>query len=179
MPVGGAEWYKEQPSNRNFLNPIGYLLKLEKFEGVDFFCQGANVPDISMPSIEVGSPFRSLPIVPGGGVSFGDFSVRFIVDEDLKNYYSIHSWMRDNGNADQMARTTPEKDIYTDGQLHIVTSQYNPAFVVEFRSLFPVSLTNLQFDATISDVEYITAEVTFKHQQFFIRDKSMLSLIHI
>ena len=176
MPVGGAEWYKEQPSNRNFLNPIGYLLKLEKFEGVDFFCQGANVPDINMPSIDVSSPFRSLPIIPGGGVSFGDFTVRFIVDEDLKNYYSIHSWMRDNGNADQMARTTPEKDIYTNGQLHIVTSQYNPAFVVEFRDLFPVGLTNLQFDATISDVEYITAEVTFKHQQFFIRDKDLKSI---
>ena len=171
-----AQWYKEQPSTRNFLNRIGYLLKLEKFEGVDFFCQGANVPDINMPSIDVSSPFRSLPIIPGGGVSFGDFTVRFIVDEDLKNYYSIHSWMRDNGNADQMARSTPEKDIYTDGQLHIVTSQYNPAFVVEFRDLFPVSLTNLQFDATISDVEYITAEVTFKHQQFFIRDKDMKAL---
>ena len=166
-----AEWYKEQPSNRNFLNPIGYLLKLEKFEGVDFFCQAANVPDVNMPTTEVASPFRSLPIIPGGGVTFGDFTVRFIVDEDLKNYNSIHKWMRDNGNADQMARTTAEDDIYTLGQLHIVTSQYNPAFIVEFRDLFPVSLSNLQFDATISDVEYITAEVTFKHQQFFIRDK--------
>ena len=171
-----ADWYKEQPSNRNFLNPIGYLLKLEKFEGVDFFCQGANVPDVNMPSIDVASPFRNLPIVPGGGVTFGDFSVRFIVDEDLKNYYSIHNWMRDNGNADQMARQTPEKDIYTNGQLHIVTSSYNPAFVVEFKDLFPVSLTNLQFDATISDVEYITAEVVFKHQQFFIRDKNFKTL---
>jgi hypothetical protein len=171
-----AEWYKEQPSNRNFLNPIGYLLKLEKFDGVDFFCQGANVPDINMPSIDVASPFRNLPIVPGGGVTFGDFSVRFIVDEDLVNYNSIHKWMRDNGNADKMARTTPENDIYTNGQLHIVTSQYNPAFVVEFKDLFPVSLTNLQFDATISDVEYITAEVVFKHQQFFIRDKNFRTL---
>ena len=86
-----------------------------------------------MPTVEVASPFRNLPIVPGGGVTFGDFTVRFIVDEDLKNYYSIHSWMRDNGNADQMARTTGENDIYTNGQLHIVTSQYNPAFVVEFK----------------------------------------------
>jgi hypothetical protein len=129
-----------------------------------------------MPSIDVASPFRNLPIVPGGGVTFGDFSVRFIVDEDLKNYYSIHNWMRDNGNADQMARQTPEKDIYTNGQLHIVTSSYNPAFVVEFKDLFPVSLTNLQFDATISDVEYITAEVVFKHQQFFIRDKNFKTL---
>ena len=81
--------------------------------------------------------------------------------------------MRDNGNADQMQRTTNELDIYTNAQLHITTSQYNPAFVVEFRDIFPVSLSNLQFDATITDVEYITAEVTFKHQQFFLRDKTM------
>jgi len=168
-----AEWNKEQPRNRNFLNPIGYLLKLEKFDGVDFFCQSANVPDVNMPTIDVASPFRNLPIVPGGGVNFGDFVVRFIVDEDLVNYNSIHKWMRDNGNADQMQRTTNELDIYTNAQLHITTSQYNPAFVVEFRDIFPVSLSNLQFDATITDVEYITAEVTFKHQQFFLRDKTM------
>ena len=171
-----AEWYKEQPSNRNFLNPIGYLLKLEKFAGVDFFCQTANVPDVSMPTTEVASRWRNVPIVPGGGVTFGDFTVRFIVDEDLKNYNSIHKWMRDNGNADQMARETPENDIYTNGQLHIVTSSYNPAFIVKYRDIFPVSLSNLQFDATITDVEYITAEVTFKHQQFFLRDKNMRPL---
>ena len=167
-----AEWYKEQPKNRNFLNPIGYLLKLDKFEGVDFFCQSANVPDITMPTTEVASPFRNLPIIPGGGVSFGDFVVRFIVDEDLLNYNSIHSWIRDNGNADQMARKTSAEDIYTNAQLHIATSQYNPAFIVDFRNIFPVSLTNLQFDATLNDVEYITAEVVFKHQQFFLLDKN-------
>ena len=127
-----AQWYKEQPSNRTF-NPIGFLLKLEKFEGVDFFCQSANVPDVAMGTIEVGSPFRGLPIIPGGGVTFGDFTVRFIADEDLK-LYSIHKWMRD-GNADQMSRTTAEDDIYTGGQLHIVTSAYNPAFIVDFKNL--------------------------------------------
>ena len=84
--------------------------------------------------------------------------------------------MRDNGNADQMQRVTAEEDIYTRGELHIVTSSYNPAFVVDFQQLFPVALTNLQFDATITDVEYITAEVTFKHQQFFIRDKNLQPL---
>jgi hypothetical protein len=171
-----AEWYKEQPSNRNFLNPIGYLLKLEKFEGVDFFCQTANIPEITMPVTEVASRFRNLPIIPGGGVTFGDFIVRFIVDEDLKNYNSICKWIRDNGNADQMQKTTPEDEIYTDGQLLIVSSQYNPAFIVEFRNLFPISISGLQFDATINDVEYITAEVVFKHQQFFIRDKNLQPL---
>ena len=50
------------------------------------------------------------------------------------------------------------------------------AFVIDFQQLFPVALTNLQFDATIGDVEYITAQVTFKHQQFFIRDKDFKKL---
>ena len=171
-----ANWYKEQPSNRNFLNPIGYLLKLEKFEGVDFFCQSANLPDVSMPVTEVASPFRNLPVIPGGGVSFGDFSVRFIVDEDLVNYNAIHKWMRDNGNADQMQRTTEKSNVLTNGLLEILTSHLNPKFIVQFKQLIPVSLSGLRFDATITDVEYITAEVTFKHQQFFLRNKNLQPL---
>ena len=115
--------------------------------------------------------FRS----PGGGVSFGDFNVTFIIDEDMKNYYSIHKWIRQNGRADDDA-DTPEQEEYSNAQLQIVTSQYQPAFVVEFRNVFPIALTNMQFDARMTDIEYMTAEVTFKHQQFFIRDKSMQAL---
>jgi hypothetical protein len=166
-----AEWYNEQPGNRNFLNPIGFILKLDIFPGVDFFCQAANVPDVSMPTIDVPSPFRSLPIIPGGGVSFGDLNLTFIIDEDLKNYISIHNWIRDNGNADQM-KTTEEYPKYSNGQLHIVTSQFNPHFVVDFQNIFPIQLSGMSFDARMTDVDYLTAEVTFKHQQFFIRDKN-------
>ena len=175
MPVGGAEWYKEQPKNRNFLNPIGFLLKLEKFAGTDFFCQGANLPNIDMTVTQYATRFRSLPIIPGVGVTFGDFNVQFIIDEDMKNYYSIHKWMRQNGRADDDA-DTPEQEEYSNAQLQVVTSQYQPAFVVEFRNVFPIALTNMQFDARMTDIEYMTAEVTFKHQQFFIRDKSMQAL---
>lgn len=166
-----ANWYKEQPKNRNFLNPIGYLLKLELFSGTDFFCQSVNLPDINMPVTEVPSRFRSLPILPGGGVTFGDLNVRFIVDEDLNNYNSIHSWIRRNGRADE-DENTPEFPEFSNAQLHIVTSQYNPAFIIDYKNIFPVSLTDLRFDATMIDVDYITADVVFKHQQFFILDKN-------
>jgi hypothetical protein len=101
--------------------------------------------------------------------------VRFIVDEDLKNYYSIHKWMRDNGRADDDVNT-PSEEQYSNAQLHIVTSQYNPAFIVSFESIFPTSLSGLEFNATMSDVEYLTAEVTFKHQRFFILNKNMKPL---
>tara|TARA_B100001250_G_C19731294_1_gene758632 strand:+ start:775 stop:1296 length:522 start_codon:yes stop_codon:yes gene_type:complete len=170
-----ADWYKEQPTNRNFLNPIGFQLKLENFAGVDFFCQSANLPDIAMPVTSVASPFRSLSIVPGGGVEFGDLNVEFIIDEDLKNYLSIHRWIRANGRADSNDNT-PAQDEYTQGQLHILTSSFNPAFVVDFRNMFPINLTAMNFDAKVSDVDYITASVTFKFQEMFVRDKNFKNI---
>ena len=85
-----AEWYKEQPKNRNFLSPIGFKFNLELFKGVDFFCQSASIPEISMPFAEVPTPFRNIPIAPSGGVTFGDLNIRFIIDEDMENYLAIH-----------------------------------------------------------------------------------------
>jgi len=69
-------------------------------------------------------------------------------------------------------KTTEEYPKYSNGQLHIVTSQFNPHFVVDFQNIFPIQLSGMSFDARMTDVDYLTAEVTFKHQQFFIRDKN-------
>ena len=166
-----AEWYKEQPKNRNFLSPIGFKLKLERFEGVDFFCQSANIPDIQMPFTDVPTRFRNVPIVPGGGVTFGDLSVRFIIDEDLVNYHSIYKWIRQNGRADRDV-DTPEEPQYSNGIIEVTTSNMNTNFVVEFVNMFPINLSNIVFDASAGDIEYITADVTFKYQQFNLRNKN-------
>ena len=96
-----ANWYKEQPKNRNFLTPTGFKLKLEKFEGVDFFCQSANLPDVQMPFTEVPTRFRDFPIIPGGGITYGDLVVRYIIDEDLANYTSVWNWIKENGGAEE------------------------------------------------------------------------------
>ena len=81
-----ANWYKEQPKNRNYLTPVGFKLKLERFEGVDFFCQAVNLPDVEMPFTEVQTRFRGVPIIAGGGVTYGNLQLRFMVDEDMANY---------------------------------------------------------------------------------------------
>tara|TARA_B100002019_G_scaffold272796_1_gene268318 strand:- start:950 stop:1465 length:516 start_codon:yes stop_codon:yes gene_type:complete len=165
-----ADWYKEQLTNRNYLSPLGFKLNLQKFPGVDFFCQSANIPDLSMPVVEVPSRFRSLPVVPGGGVTFGDFNVVFIIDEDMVNYMSIHNWIRDNGNADQMEGAGEHE--YSLGELGIATSNYNIRRAVSFEGLFPISLSGVQFDASLSDQEYLTASVTFKYHTYKVRDDS-------
>ena len=166
-----AEWYKEQPKNRNFLSPIGFKLKLELFEGVDFFCQSANIPDINMPYTDVPTRFRNVPVIPGGGVTFGDLNLRFIIDEDLVNYNSIYKWIRSNGRADRDI-DTPNEAQYSNGIVEVTTSNMNTNFVVEYVNLFPISLSNIVFDASVGTIDYITADVTFKYQQFNLRNKN-------
>lgn len=164
-----AKWYKEQPVNRNFLSPIGFKLNLELFDGVDFFCQKANLPGISMPFIEVPTRFRNFPIAPGGGVTYDDFDVTFLIDEDLKNYNSILSWIKKNGGANEHSTNEIE---YSNGQLLIATSNFNPNFFVDYEKLFPISLTPITFDATVSDIEYFAATAQFKYTNFTLRDKN-------
>jgi|TARA_B100001996_G_C18654789_1_gene590793 hypothetical protein len=170
-----SNWYTEQLSNRNYLSPLGFNLELELFRGVDFFCQAANIPDIEMPVTEVPTRFRNLPIIPGGGVTFGDLNVRFIIDESLVNYLSIHKWIRANGNADASDKV-PDTPEYSNAQLIVNTSNFNTNFSVNFSNIFPISLSGVQFDASLTDQEYLTADVTFKYQTYTITDKNLNEL---
>ena len=165
-----AEWYKEQPQNRNFLTPVGFKLDLELFAGVDFFCQSASIPEISMSFAQVPTPYRNIPIAGSGGVDFGDLQVRFIIDEDLVNYTSVHNWIRKFGLSDGRA---DQKDQYSRALLHVLSSHNNTNHIVEFTNLFPVSLTGVPFDASITDIEYLTADVTFKYEKYDICNETL------
>jgi len=63
-------------------------------------------------------------------------------------------------------------DIYSDGTLFILNSNSNVNFQVRFKDMFPYQLTDLSFDATDVDIQYFTAEVTFKYTIYDILDKS-------
>ena len=168
-----AEWISEQPTNRNFLSPVGFLLDLEIFDGVDFFCQSASIPEIAMPFAEVQTPYRNVPIVSSGGVSYGDLNVRFIIDEDLKNYLVIHNWIKEYGLAEKRSDSA---DAYSNARLQIMTSHNNVNHIVEFINMFPVSLSSVPFDATVGDIEYLLADVTFKFETYTIRDENFKAL---
>jgi hypothetical protein len=52
---------------------------------------------------------------------------------------------------------------YSDGSLYVLNSNYGSTAIVKFKNLFPVSLTSLDFDSTVTDINYFTAEVAFKY----------------
>lgn len=165
-----AKWFEEQPSNRNFLAPTGFKMNLDIFNGVDFFCQAINLPDISVPSAEVVTPYRGIPIVASGGLTYGDLRLKFIIDEDLKNYLTIHHWITKNNLAEHLDdQKDPE---YSDGILEILNSNYKTNITINFRNLFPIDLSELQFDVADTSVEYLTADVTFKFERYTFHNKN-------
>ena len=175
--------YSNQIQNRNFLSPTGFKFILNRAPKVAFFSNSANIPSLDLGIATQPTYLKDLDI-PGDKILFEDFSLRFLVDEDIKNYMEIQNWIRGLGYPESRQeiidlQTERDKidtfesglmDIYSDGTLTVLGSNQRPNFMVKFKDLFPYSLSTLNFDATDTDVEYFTADVNFKYTIYEITD---------
>ena len=172
--------FGKQISNRNFLSPVGFKFTLAKYPKVDFFSNSARIPELSLGTAVQPSYLKDIDI-PGEKLTFGDLTIRFLVDENMKNYMSVHNWLKGIGfpeTPQQFADQTTDKDglrdekeVFSDGSLHILNSNFQDVAIVKFNDLFPVGLTSLEFDATETDINYFTAEVVMRYTVYNIFDK--------
>jgi hypothetical protein len=178
-------FFSGQIENRNFLSSVGFKFTLNRAPKVAFFANRANIPAITLGVANQPNYLTDIP-VPGDKMVFEDFTLRFLVDEDLSNYMEIQNWMRGLGFPESLNEIydfqksnerfeQPDKsqmNLYSDGTLLILNSNQNLNFNVVFRSMFPYQLSTLDFDATNPETEYFTAEVSFKYMMYNITDKS-------
>ena len=181
--------FDKQIANRNYMSPLGFKLVLTKTPKVDFLCQSANIPSISMGTAIQPSYLKDIP-VPGDKVLYDDLNVRFLVDEKMENYLAIHKWItglgypesigqyrqlkKDDNRTDRRVNDSadPLYFQYSDATLQVLNSNYKPSVLINFKDAFPVSLSTLDFDVTTRDYNYFTAEVTFKYTIYNITDPS-------
>ena len=125
---------------------------------------------------------------PGDKVTFGDLTIRFLVDENLENYMEIQKWIRGLGYPESGKDITDLQllgpgdiggkfyneglNVYSDATLQILSNNLVPKFQVFFKDVFPTALSTITFDATDTDIEYFTAEATFKYTIYTINDMS-------
>ena len=169
--------------NRNFLSPVGFKFSLKRAPGVAFFCNQANIPSMDLGIAEQPTYLRNIP-TPGDKIQFGDLTLRFMVDEDLVNFMELQRWIRGLGYPESMEEFRELEgeavlpgnfgnagdDIYSDGTLQILSSNLVPSFQVVFSDLFPYSLSTVTFDATDTDIEYFTADVSIKYTIYNLTD---------
>jgi hypothetical protein len=179
-----ASAFRNQIQNRNFLSPVGFNFTLAKEPKISFFCNSARIPEITLSLVQQPTYLKDID-VPGGKLQYGDLSLRFLVDEDMMNYMVIHNWLTGLGfpestqdyrdlltNQDDLTQPLDPKRAFSDGSLYILDSNYNTNSIVKFKDLFPVSLTSLEFDSTQTDIQYFTAEVSFKYTIYNILNET-------
>ena len=164
--------FAKQIDNRNFLSGVGFKFNLTKFPKVDFFSNSARIPELNLELTRQPSYLKNID-VPGERLTYGDLTLRFLVDENMENYISVYTWLKGLGfpeSTKEFKELTTDKDgqrdpkeAFCDGTLRILNSNYREVAKVKFTDLFPVSLSSLDFDATNNDVQYFTAEASFKY----------------
>ena len=144
------------------------------------------MPGITLGTAVQANPYKDLD-VPGDKLVYDDFRVSFVVDEEMENYKQIYKWMIGLGYPNSQRDFTDMKleDVYhpeigekdnpyaefSDGTLQILNSNLRPQSYVKIESMFPVSLSTLDFDASNTDINYFQAQVVFKYQIFQLLDK--------
>ena len=175
------------------MSPLGFKLILTKTPKVDFLCQSANIPQISMGTAVQPSYLKDIP-VPGDKVLYDDLNVRFLVDEKMENYLAIYKWItglgfpenlgqfnqlrKDDNRTDRIVGDDgdPRYFEFSDATLQVLNSNYKPSVLINFKDAFPISLSTLDFDVTTRDYNYFTAEVSFKYTIFNITDPNNVRL---
>ena len=168
-----------QITNRNFLSPAGFKFNIAKEPKVSFFCNSARIPEITLGTAIQPTYLKDID-VPGEKLSYGDLTIRFLVDENLENYMSIHNWLTGLGSPETLQQyenlidgsDRDPKKAFSDGTLRVLNSNFKDAAVVKFKDMFPHSLSSLDFDATLTDVQYFTAEASFKYTIYNILDSN-------
>ena len=81
-----------QPAKLDYASPIQFRFKCTKLPEVEFTCQTANIPGISLGGATQPTPLVDVPI-PGDKINYDSLDITFLVDENLNNYKEIHDWL--------------------------------------------------------------------------------------
>ena len=172
------------PDNINFVSPVGFRFSIKKMPNVNWFVQSAELPGVSL-----GEAPQNLPTIdrnlPGDTLVYDPLTLTFKVDEDFTNWMEIQNWMVGLGAPEDTeqfrlnvgdSRAITERDVnrrinrqkisdayMSDATLLILDSNMNANFEINFVDVFPTSISALNFDSTLGDVDFLTASVTFRY----------------
>jgi len=170
-----------QPDKLDYASPTQFRFGIHQLPKVEFFATAVNIPGISLGTAIMSTPYKDIPL-PGEKLEYGNLSIEFLVDEYLENYISLHNWMTGLGFPQDRAEfktyrdvtsntpttsakvPTPDRAMYSDAFIMILSNKNNPILEINFEDIFPVSIGDLDYSQAATDVEYIkvTAEFAYK-----------------
>ena len=144
---------------------------------VQFFCQSVNIPGVSIGQAPLTFP-SIMAYTPGNQLAYNNFNIDFLIDETLTSWQEIYNWFRSFASPDGTnERNTlsnlagqkkfgTKKPYLSDATLTIMSALNNPLVRVQFTNMFPVSISDLQFDTKSSADDIMVGTANFVYEQF-------------
>ena len=156
------------PSTNNYLANNRFQFFLRRCPNLTHFCQRVSVPSIGFGISLQANPTGIEIKRPGTQYAFEDITVGFLVDENMKNWLEIYTWMTSIGIFTSCKEMLLEDDKISEAYMFITNSAYVPIIQVKFHNIFPIYLSGIDFDSTIIDTDPILANVTFSYTHYEI-----------
>lgn len=146
-----------------YVNPAGFKLLIDskKYPNAQYTIQTAALPDMSINAAPLNTPQRNIGLA-ADKIDYGIFDMTFLVDEQLINYKEIHDWMLGMVTEEDTKAYRKERDL----TLQVLSSANNVVQEIQFVDAYPINLSSLPFDTTITDTQYLVAAVSFQYSYF-------------
>ena len=152
----------------NVLNSNKFIFRIDRIPETSFFVQAAEIPDVSIPSPS-GLYIDNSAYVPGSQIEFGDLTVEFTVDENMKNYIEVFNWLTECRFDNRIPKPDRLTSLVSDGFLIVLDNSSNPNLKVMYHDLFPISMSRIGF-STEGQPQPITCTVDFKYTRFTLEN---------
>jgi len=165
------------PQNTNYIQPTKYLLTFDRIPTTQYFCQSVNIPGISLGDIKVSTPVFDYAVT-GNKLTYNTFNMNFTIDEPALSWKNLYNWflaIASPVSIDQRNTLTAQQNYYksqgnfqnySEATLTILSNLNNPIIRIQFHNMFPLSLSDLQFDTTLSADTIMTGSATFMYEYY-------------
>jgi hypothetical protein len=162
------------PANLNYLQGAAYTLSIAILPELPYFVQRVNLPGVSINPVMI--PNQNVPIPEtGDSPTQDDLVVTFKVDEDLVNWFKIRDWIWENGFGEDNNQYKLRKDantVFSDATLTILSNKRRSNIIVDYKSLFPTSITSVELQNDVSDLPFPISTVSFKYLRYSWREST-------
>ena len=152
-----------QNVEQNNLSLLNFKFKLDRTPDIEYRAQSVSLPGLSLSSISMPTPFVEIPLP--GRISYDDLNLTFLVGENMRDYLSIFNWMNALGIPEDFEQY---RNWLSDCSVIITDSNLKANILIRFTDVFPVQLSGIEFDTTLSEAQYATATVTFRFTGWYV-----------
>ena len=159
------------------LQNTSYQLVLPRFPKTQFFATNFVLPDISLPSVNVATPFVNLPMA-GDKPMFSPMRFNFLVNADMSNFQELHDWMHGIGFTESYTsytqysnKTLPHQSLgEQDAKVIVLNTNGSTARTITFFDAIPISLGGIDFDSQDQNTTYVKASVAMVYSHYKFTD---------